>query len=157
VNVFGYDDSQSRLVQFMQSIGSSWNVIEVPRGFDVIDVVVVDNSNDAPVIYGIQITRTPTPFRDHRTFDTCTPESRKKLENLWRVISNHFKLDETVSKFYVMLAPNCEKSEFRPPVGHSNDCYFSPSSILPKDNSTDSKARSSRATKKGSEIETSTS
>jgi hypothetical protein len=111
-----------------------WNVIELPRGFDVIDVVLVYNTTSSPAIYGIQITQSLKPFAKHHTFDTCAPKSGKKLDNLWRVISNHFNLDEkTVDKFFLMLAPNCEKVEFKPPSGHTSDYYFSPSSVIPED------------------------
>jgi hypothetical protein len=30
----------------------------------------------------------------------------------------------------VILAPNCEKDEFRPPAGHSSGYYFSPTSRI---------------------------
>jgi hypothetical protein len=150
MTVLMYEESPLRLKPTpIQSSTSSWTLIEVPTGFDVIDVVLVNNTSDSLVIYGIQITRSMKPFAKHHTFDTCHPRSIEKLNKLWSVISNYFKVDDTVEKFYVMLAPNCEKDEFRPPATHSNDYYFSPSSILPKDDSSKSKARSSRGTKKG--------
>jgi hypothetical protein len=149
VNVFQYYESPSRLEEILETTGLSWNVIEVPRAFHVIDVVLVYNSSNAPAYYGIQITRSPTPFKNHHTFDTCPSRSKGKLNKLWTVISNHFNLDEkTMKKFYVMLAPNCGKRDYGPPSGHSSDYYFSPSSILQMDDSSNSKELSSSAVKK---------
>jgi hypothetical protein len=126
VNVFEYNEEQARLEPSLLSTRSSWNVIEVPRSFDVIDVVLVNNANVSSVIYGIQITRSPKPFGKHHTFDTCTPQSREKLDNLWRVISKHFNLEKKrVKKFYLMLAPNCKPLGFSPRIEHSSNYYFS--------------------------------
>jgi hypothetical protein len=107
-------------------------LIDVPSGFDVIDVVLVNTAaaGSSRTMYGIQITRSSKPFEKHHTFDTCTSRSRGKLNELWRVISTHLKLDDTAKKFYVMLAPNCERGQFKPPEGHSNEYYFSPTSII---------------------------
>jgi len=109
---------------------SSWYLIQVPNGFDVIDVVFVDITVAAPSIYGIQITRSTKPFAKHHTFDTCSSSSKERLKKLWHLIYHHFNVDETtVSIFYVMLAPNCDKDETKPPVRHTSDFYFSSSSI----------------------------
>jgi hypothetical protein len=78
----------------------------------VIDVVLVDIF-DSPVIYGIQITRSSKPFEKHHTFETCTSRSKEKLEMLWGVISDHFKLDGEAEKFFVMLAPNGEAESLK--------------------------------------------
>jgi len=134
VDVFVYDERKSTLLPTGNSLFSAWNlikatwnVIEVPTAFDVIDIVLVNTvSAGSSAIYGIQITRSPTPFKAHSTFDTCHLRSKEKLDKLWLVIANHFKLDDTVKKFFVMLAPNCKKDEFRPPVGHLSDYLFSP-------------------------------
>jgi hypothetical protein len=131
LNSMLYDDNLFILESLKTSPTSPWYFIQLPSGFDVIDVVLADRTTGSPAIYGIQITRSSKPFKKHHTFDTCPPKSREKLNKLWRVISNHFKLDEkTVKKVYVMLAPNCEKREFRPPAGHSSDFYFSPPSLI---------------------------
>ena len=91
----------------------------------MIDVVLIVSTNTgSSAIYGIQITRSSNPFTNHCTYDTCSRSSNEKLEKLWRVISDHFKLHENVKKFYVMLAPKCEGGQFKPPVGHSSDIYF---------------------------------
>jgi hypothetical protein len=100
-------------------------MIQVPNSFDVIDVVLVDSSA-SPVIYGIQITRSVKPFSKHYTFDTCTLRSIERLEKLWGVISENFKLGDHAKKFYVMLAPNCEVNEYKPPSTHLSDYYFAP-------------------------------
>jgi hypothetical protein len=149
MTVLVYEESPLKLKPTpIQSSTSSWTLIEVPTGFDVIDVVLVNNTSDPPpAIYGIQITRSPKPFAKHYTFDTCHPRSSEKLNKLWSVISNHFKLDEkTINKLYVMLAPNCENTEYRPPAGHVSAYCFSPSSVLPKVDSFNSKKRSRRDT-----------
>ena len=131
LNVMTFDEKCSMLVDTVKSKESSWSLIQVPYGFHLIDVVLVDTTAGSPAIYGIQITRSPEPFKGHDTFDTCRPQSREKLENLWRVISTYFELDAaTVKKFYVMVAPNCKKVEYKPPVGHSSDYYFSPTSVI---------------------------
>jgi hypothetical protein len=46
------------------------------------------------------------------------------------VISDHFKLNGAYRLFYVMLAPNCEGDQFKPPAGHASDYYFAPTSIV---------------------------
>ncbi len=129
MNVLVYEESHSRLEKTPISIGSSWCLIQVPSGFDVIDVVLADLS-DSPAIFGIQITRSVKPFAKHHTFDTCVPRSKVRLAKLWRVISDHFHLVEPVEVFYVMLAPNCERDEFKPPGGHESDYYFAPDRIM---------------------------
>eukprot|EP00475_Leptophrys_vorax_P016991 TRINITY_DN2349_c0_g1_i7.p1 TRINITY_DN2349_c0_g1~~TRINITY_DN2349_c0_g1_i7.p1 ORF type:complete len:644 (+),score=147.85 TRINITY_DN2349_c0_g1_i7:80-2011(+) len=142
LNVLVYEESHFRLEKTPHSTSSSWCLIQVPSGFDVIDVVLVDVSG-APAIYGIQITRSVKPFVKHHTFDTCLPRSQERLETLWNVISDHFDLDDSVEVFYVMLAPNCERDEFKPPGGHESDCYFAPARIITKyEPSTSRKRRS---------------
>ena len=104
-------------------------LIEVPSGFDVSDVVLV-NVSGSPEIFGIQITRSVKPFAKHHTFETCLPGSQERLAKLWNVISDHFELDGTLKKFYVMLAPNCERDKFKPPKEHQSDYYFAPAKIF---------------------------
>ena len=133
MNILIYEESRLMLEEISKSSSSSWNVVQVPRGFGVIDVVLVDDTDSSSAIYGVQITRSLKPFAKHHTLDTCTVKSKAKLERLWRVISDHFKIDyATVKKFYVMLAPYCEKNEFKPPMKHSNDFYFSPTNVFTK-------------------------
>jgi hypothetical protein len=66
-------------------------------------------------------------------YDTLLTEIKalqQRLKHHYRIISHHFKLDEkTVKKFFVMLAPNCEKDAFKPPASHSRDYYF-PETII---------------------------
>jgi len=119
-------------------------LILVPSGFDVIDVALVRVSG-SPAIYGIQITRSATPFAKHHTIDTCPPRSKERLATLWSVISDHFKLNDPVEKFYVMLAPNCERDQFRPPGGHASDYYFAPSKIVTEYDPSTSRKRGSHA------------
>ncbi len=128
LNILVYEESHYRLVKTPNSSSSSWCLIQVPSGFDVIDVVLVDFST-SPVICGIQITRSSRPFAKHHTFDTCPPRSKERLEKLWNVVFDHFKLDDSAEKFYVMLAPNCEGNEYKPPGGHLSDYYLSPARI----------------------------
>jgi len=142
LNVLVYEESHSRLERTPHSTSSSWCLIQVPSGFDVIDVVLVDMS-DSPAIFGIQITRSVKPFAKHHSFDTCLPRSKERLEMLWSVISRHFKLDEPVEVFYLMLAQNCERDEFKPPGGHKSDYYFAPASIITEYDSSTSRKRSS--------------
>ena len=123
LEIFDYVENDLRLYPKLLIGRSQWNLIRVPRGFDVIDVVLVDVS-ESPVIYGIQITLSSKPFDKHHTFETCPPRSKEKLETLWSVISDHFSLGDVVEKYFVMRAPNC-KDESRPPDGHLSDFYFS--------------------------------
>jgi hypothetical protein len=114
----------------------------------VIDVVLVDVSAGSPAIYGIQITRSKKPFAEHHTFDTCDPASKERLENLWSLISHHFKLGDNVQTFYVMLAPNCEKVKFKPPAGHESGFYFAPTTVITENDYSSARKRgrqSSRA------------
>ena len=130
LNVLVYDESHSGLEETLpHSSSSPWRLIEVPSGFDVIDAVLV-NVSDSPAIFGIQITRSVKPFAKHHTSDTCHPRSQERLARLWNVISDHFELDVPLKMFYVMLAPNCERDEFKPPKEHERDCYFAPSKIF---------------------------
>jgi hypothetical protein len=144
LNHFQYRESISKLVDLSKSPSSSasWYLIEVPSGFDVIDVALVEVSN-SPAIYGIQITRSAKPFAKHHTFDTCPSRSSERLDKLWGVISDHFKLNDTVNKFYVMLAPNCDGNEFRPPGGHLSDYFFSPARITAEYDPSNSRKRAS--------------
>jgi hypothetical protein len=129
MTIFLYHESNATLENSTNSEVSNWALIQVPSGFDVIDVVVVELS-DRPVIYGIQITRAARPFAKHHTFDTCLPPSKKRLEKLWGVIFHRFQLDASaVEVKYLMLAPNCERDEFKPPAGHHSDYYFAPARI----------------------------
>ena len=110
---------------------SSWSLILLPYGFDVIDVVLV-NSSESATIFGIQITRSVRPFAKHNTFDTCPHDSKKRLEKLWNVISGHFGRE--LKEFYVMRAPNCVGSKSRPsPKRHTSAYYFSPAIISVSD------------------------
>ena len=144
LNVLVYDEIQSKLEPILPPNDSSWNLIEVPRGFVVVDVILVNTRTGSQAIYGIQITRSSKPSAKHHTFDTCSKPSLGRLTQLWGVISRHFKLDDAVKKFYVMLAPNCEGNQFKPPANHSSDYYFSPTSVITEYSSSDSKRRSSQ-------------
>jgi len=149
VNIFVYYESQSRLIQSFLPKATSWNVIELPPAFDVIDVVLVNQTTGSPTIFGIQITRSSAPFTGHHTFDTCTRKSKERLDSLWRVVCLHFNLDiRIVKKFYLMLAPNCKGADFRPPDGHFSDFYFSLSSVIPEDESSKMKKRRSQSKRK---------
>ena len=131
LNTLVFVEDLSSLEDFNPTLSkSSWSLVQVPSGFPVIDVVLVSTNAGSSAIYGIQITRSLNPFANHCTFDTCSCTSNEKLDTVWRVISDHFKLGDNVKKFYVMLAPKCEGGQFKPPVGHSRDIYFSPSSVI---------------------------
>jgi hypothetical protein len=132
LNFWAYDESNSALAALEKSMNSSsspWNLIQVPSGFNVIDVALVVVSG-SPAIYGMQITRSVKPFAEHHTFDTCSQKSQARLDKFWSVISDHFKLNGVYRLFYVMLAPNCEGDQFKPPAGHASDYYFAPTSIV---------------------------
>jgi hypothetical protein len=90
---FHYREIVSKLIELSKSPGSSasWFLVEVPSGFDVIDVVLVEASN-SPAIYGFQISRSGRPFTKHHTLDTCLPKSKERLSNLWRIICDTFQL-----------------------------------------------------------------
>jgi hypothetical protein len=131
--VFKYHEQLSKLiVEELKSLTcpTSWHLIQVPSGFDVIDAVLVHISND-PTIYAIQITRSAEPFSKHYTLDTCPAKSQKRLDKLWQVISNEFNLNFN-RKFFVMVAPNCGKNKFIPPAGDSSAFYFSPLEKCPQ-------------------------
>jgi hypothetical protein len=138
-----YLERDSVLDEIFVSEHSSWNLIQVPSGFDVIDVVLVDVSAGSPAIYGIQITRSKKPFAKHHTFDTCDPASKERLKNLWSLISHHFKLGDNVQTFYVMLAPNCEKVKFKPPAGHESGFYFAPTTVITENDYSSARERGS--------------
>lgn len=141
LSCFLYEESHSRLRETLNSISSLWCLIQVPSGFDVIDVVLVDT--DSPAIYGIQITRSPKPFAKHHTFDTCLPKSKERLAELRRVITEHFELAAATEISYVMLAPNCVGDEFKPPGGHKSAYYFAPTRIITEYDPSKSKKRPS--------------
>lgn len=126
-----YEESSFRLdVAAQHSTSSSWYLIQVPVGFDVIDVVLVDVSS-SPAIYGIQVSRSVKPFAKHHTLETCPSRSKTRLDKLWDVISKHFKLNEPLRTFFVMLAPNCGRAEFSKPTReHRSDYYFAPAGII---------------------------
>ena len=55
MTVLVYEERQLRLKPTpIQSTDSSWTLIEVPTGFEVIYVVLVNSTSDSLVIYGIQ-------------------------------------------------------------------------------------------------------
>ena len=97
----------------LNSTSSSWCLIQIPSGFDVNDVVLV-NLSIPLMIYGIQLTWSVKPFVEHHTFDTCPPRSKERLEKLWSIVYNHFQLGDSIEQCNVMLAPHCEGGEFRP-------------------------------------------
>jgi hypothetical protein len=133
LNVLVYDEIHSKISGPEISNNSLWCYIDIPCGFDVIHAVLVDLS-ESGAIYGIQITRSTNPFVNHHTFDTCAQKSRERLNRLYEVIIDHFKLRDDIEMFYVIIAPNCKGDEFRPPSGHSSDYYFSPADIIPVEN-----------------------
>jgi len=146
LNCLVYQERHSRLVKTPNSTSSLWCLIQVPSGFDVIDVVLVDT--DSPTIYGLQITHSGKPFAKHHTFDTCLPRSKERLAKLRSVISKHFKLDDPTEMFSVMLAPNCERDEFKPPGspgGHENDYYFASRRIITEYDPSNSRKRTLRS------------
>jgi hypothetical protein len=104
-------------------VSSPWCLIQIPSGFDVIDMVLV-NVSASPEIDGIQITQSVKPFTTHHTFDTCPPKTKERLEKLWVVILNHFGMGDSAEMFYLMLAPNCKGDDIKPPSGHSSDFTF---------------------------------
>lgn len=140
LSILQYLENDSMLDEISIYERLKWNLIQVPSGFDVIDVVLVDVSG-SPAIYGIQITRSAKPFAKHYTFDTCLPRSKERLEKLWSVIIDYFELDNSVEKFYVMLAPNCEGDKFKPQGEHSSDFYFAPATIITEHDPFKSKKR----------------
>jgi hypothetical protein len=130
LNFLKYEESDFKLEKTAESAAmSSWFLIQLPSGFDLIDVVLVDISQ-SPSVYGIQITRSVKPFAKHHTFDTCLPKSRERLEKLRSTILKHFQLHDSTELFYVMLAPYCKNDEFKPPGAHLSDYYFSPTKII---------------------------
>jgi hypothetical protein len=104
-------------------------LIELCSGFDVLDVVLVDANKKSPTIYGIQITRSKDPFLKHHTTDTCSANSKKKLQNLWESIQNHLDI-QNPTIIFTMIAPNCENDKFKPTAGHENVYYFSPAKFV---------------------------
>ena len=127
LNSLVYDESRSSispsLAPTSSPTSSSWSMIHIPSGFDVIDVVLVDSSRSAK-IYGIQITRSVKPFAKHHTFNTCPQRSKDRLQKLWRVIAGHYQ--QEFEAVYVMRAPNCEGSAFKARKGQKVACYFAP-------------------------------
>ena len=143
LNVMMYDEIHSRLDKTPHSGRSSWCLIEIPSGFDVIDAVLVDLSGSS-AIYGIQITRSVKPFARLHTLDTCPQRSKDRLERLFGVISDHFELIDPV-KLFVMLAPNCEGDEFKATGRHTRDYYFAPARIISEHDPYSLRGRNSRA------------
>jgi hypothetical protein len=91
LDVFVYDEIHSHLNKIQSSgklIASSWFLILVPSGFDLIDVGLVNLNSTVLTFCGIQITRSAKPFARHHTFDTCLPKSKERLEKLLDVIVN---------------------------------------------------------------------
>ena len=127
LNVLAYDETLSTLDPDMSWSSSpkksSWSLILLPNGFDVIDAVLVDSSISAK-IYGIQITRSDEPFAKHRTFDTCRERSKDRLQKLWRAIAGHFQQEFKAD--YVMRAPNCEIRKFKASKAQESAYYFAP-------------------------------
>lgn len=62
----------------------------------------------------------------HHRFDTCYPRSKERLEKLCRFITDPFHLGDCVENIFVMLAPNCEGGELRPPSDNLSNYYFAP-------------------------------
>ena len=123
LHVLMYDEKCSKLDPAMSWSSldqrSSWSLVLIPSGFDVIDVVL-----ESATIYGIQITRSAKPFAKHATFDTCASTSKVRLQKLWSAISGLYQRD--FEAVFVMRAPNCESSEFKPPEGQASAYYFAP-------------------------------
>ena len=82
-----------------------------------------DANEQPPTIYGIQITRSKDPFLKHHTTDTCSANSKAKLQYLWDAIQNHITIQNPTIVF-TMIAPNCENDKYKPTAGHENAYYF---------------------------------
>ena len=107
----------------------NWHVIYLPTGFDVADVVMASYLDGVLTIYLVQITRSPDPFKNHRTYETCSERSQIRLKALAEVIKGRICGEDSVIVpivRFVMLAPNCKKNAYAPPSKHSSPFYFSP-------------------------------
>jgi hypothetical protein len=127
--IWSYDEVDKVLIQKIHEDNSKWNLIELCSGFDVLDVVLAHAIEESPTIYGIQITRSRDPFRKHHTIQTCSDNSKKRLENLWNAIQNHIGI-QGPNIFFTMIAPNCEDNKFEPPAGHVEPYFFSPYNLI---------------------------
>ena len=114
LNVLAYDEALSTLDPDLSWRSSpkksTWSLILLQNGFDVIDIVLVDSSSSAK-IYDIQITRSVKPYGQHRTYETCRQGSKERLKKLWRAIAGYFQ--QEFAAVYVMRAPNCESENSR--------------------------------------------
>lgn len=104
---------------------ADWYLMKVSRGFDVVDVVLLDHTDkDGDVVaYGIQVTVSEDPFNKHQTFDTCSPASKAKLEALWTAIAAKFGAATSIHTCYVMYAPGAAKVIV--PKENASAVYFS--------------------------------
>ena len=107
------------------------HVVLLPPGFCVLDVlpVLYDAENSTLQFYLVQIARSPAPFVNHDTNETCNQASKAKIEQLLDSVKTAVAGAEevTTSTSFVMLAPNTEGKNY---VAHrqQSDYFFSPPS-----------------------------
>ena len=116
--------------------------VNVMRSLVIGSLVLVDKAMS--VMYGIQITRSPDPFAEHKTFDTASKESTSTIENLARGIKNGLELVPNLKLEFVMVAPNCAGGRYTPPAGHLSSYLFYPPSLVPDIPQLAGRARTSR-------------
>jgi hypothetical protein len=111
--------------------GAKWNVVQLPTGFPVIDVLLFQHGTEENTLhfYLVQITRAEDPFRTHFTDETCTTTSKDRIGKVLMAAASAIKFTTNYETSFVMLAPNTIANKHVAPEQKA-DFYFSPASKL---------------------------
>jgi hypothetical protein len=111
--------------------GAKWNVVQLPTGFPVIDVLLFDHDTQTNTLhfYLVQITRAKDPFATHFTDETCSKTSNDRIVKVLIAAASAVKFTEDYETSFVMLAPNTIANKHVAPEQKA-DYYFSPAKLL---------------------------
>jgi hypothetical protein len=111
--------------------GAKWNVVLLPTGFPVIDVLLFlhDAEENTLHFYLVQITRAKDPFATHFTDETCSTKSKDRIVNVLIAAASAIKFTTKYKTSFVMLAPNTVANKHVSPE-QACDYYFSPVDLL---------------------------
>jgi hypothetical protein len=135
-----YTEENGSLLNGSRSTG--WHLVELPTGFCVFDLLLVQVRNQDDVeIFGIQVTVSKKPFAKHATQYTCLERSKERVDKLEKAIQKLFLTSNNIT--YVMYAPNA--TGFTAPTGHDQPYYCFSLEAFSNNNDKSIKKRSSEA------------
>jgi hypothetical protein len=93
----------------------------------------------------VQITRSPNPFQNHFTDETCTAKTSQRVKNLLDAVADELEFKKKYQTSFVMLAPNTVEGK-HVGIGQTKDFFFSPVNRLSSGAATRSRKKSTTTT-----------